>query len=68
MYTCMIAMVNHILALQIEKIKLPSEEKDNPITDIRFYRKPKGDGSHVELLTKKEVQEMVNYNIACIIL
>ena len=45
--------------MQIEKIKLPSEENDNPITDICFYKKPIGDGRHVELLTKKEVEDMV---------
>ena len=47
--------------IQIEKIKLPSEMNDNPINGILFYKKPKS-GNDIELLTKREVQEMV-YNI-----
>lgn len=45
--------------LQIEKIKLPSETKDNPIEEILFYKKPKNASDHIEVLTKREVQEMV---------
>ena len=53
---------NHVamyLHVQIVKFKLPSEEKDNPIDEIRFYKKPKGSNNNVELLTKDEVEEMV---------
>ena len=46
------------VCIQIEKIKLPSEMNDNPINGILFYKKPKS-GNDIELLTKKEVQEMV---------
>ena len=49
------------MCIQIEKIKLPSEMNDNPINGILFYKKPKS-GNDIQLLTKKEVQEMV-YNI-----
>lgn len=48
--------------MQIEKIKLPSEEEGNPIAKIRFYKKPTGDNNQVVLLTKDEVQEMVCSN------
>ena len=54
---------SYMHALQIEKIKLPSEDnpnkKDNPIDGVRFYKKPTGDGSRVVTLSKKEVEEMV---------
>ena len=49
------------VCIQIEKIKLLSEMNDNPIDGILFYKKPKS-GNNIELLTKREVQEMV-YNI-----
>jgi hypothetical protein len=45
--------------IQIEKIKLPSEKNDNPIDEILFYKKPKSGNNDIELLTKREVQEMV---------
>lgn len=50
----------HILYMQVEKIKLPSEKDDNPIGEVLFYKKPKVGNNHMELLSKKEVQEMVN--------
>ena len=46
------------VCIQIEKIKLPSETNDNPIDGILFYKKPKS-GNDIELLTKREVQEMI---------
>ena len=54
------------MCIQIEKIKLPSEMNDNPIDGILFYKKPKS-GNDIELLTKREVQEMV-HNIEFILI
>lgn len=45
--------------MQIEKIKLPSEETDNPVDGIFFYKKPKNDGLPVELLKGEEIEKMV---------
>ena len=47
--------------MQIEKIKFSSENKDNPVNEVLFYRKPKGGSNPIEILTKKDVQEMVSY-------
>ena len=51
--------------IKIEKIKLPSEGNENPMDDIRFYRKPKGGKTHI--LSKDEVREMVKHNNILII-
>lgn len=52
--------IHYIISWQVEKIKLPSESRDNPVEEILFYRKPKGDSSPIETLTREEVQEMVS--------
>ena len=45
--------------MQILKIKLPSEKRDNPIADILFYKKPVDSEIHIDVLSKDDVQAMV---------
>ena len=43
-------------------IKIPSEDNENPVQKVIFYRKPKGKNQPADALINEEVKDMVSLN------